>query len=455
MEVPSCPDPSHAGSRVVRAGWYGKAPHRRQRWLCTPKRGDAHRFVGVLPRRERESCRCPECLTTVEVWEGPPQPRTYSFAAREIAYTLVSLARGNTYRSAAEVARAQAGWPLLGNGGSKARRRSAGQLAANWVDVWADVVTAPDLPTSWPEVLVVDPMSFRIGSGPNFGRRFQVIGVVGYDRYGGRMRVLRLEPAPDRKQATLEAVFRSLPGEPERVITDQDTAIAKAVRAVWPGAEHRWCESHLRKGIEAKLPPLVPTPAIKEKLGRAFLSPADWEAFDKEVRDADAALRGYKVAVKWLDRYGAQVLAQTAGRGAGPHSTGALEGKLREISIRLGDRTSRLTNRARLRRLLALMAASQNGKADETAWAARIEAYLLANAGQAPRQRTSDDPRGSTSLLGAPPPARAMTPRPTGSPGVPTEPFIHPLSGLPPEEMERLGIPPDAKPEGLDDDLPF
>jgi hypothetical protein len=31
VEVPKCPSLLHAGSRVVRDGWYGKAPHRRQR----------------------------------------------------------------------------------------------------------------------------------------------------------------------------------------------------------------------------------------------------------------------------------------------------------------------------------------------------------------------------------------------------------------------------------------
>jgi hypothetical protein len=31
MEIPECPLPEHAGSRVVRDGWYGKPSHRGER----------------------------------------------------------------------------------------------------------------------------------------------------------------------------------------------------------------------------------------------------------------------------------------------------------------------------------------------------------------------------------------------------------------------------------------
>src|ERR687895_411899 len=46
MEVPRCPDPAHVGGRVVRAGWYGRPPHRRPRWLCRAAGREHARMTG-------------------------------------------------------------------------------------------------------------------------------------------------------------------------------------------------------------------------------------------------------------------------------------------------------------------------------------------------------------------------------------------------------------------------
>lgn len=71
VEIPECPVAEHAGSVVVRAGWYGKPPHRRQRWLCRPANGDArHRFTPVLTRQGEPGAFCVECSTGLEPWEG-------------------------------------------------------------------------------------------------------------------------------------------------------------------------------------------------------------------------------------------------------------------------------------------------------------------------------------------------------------------------------------------------
>jgi hypothetical protein len=96
MEVPRCPDPAHAGGRVVRAGWYGRPPRRRQRWLCRPTGGHPHRFTELLPRRETDRSMCRSCFTQLEPWEGQPGPRTYSFTAMEIAHLLARVAAGDT-----------------------------------------------------------------------------------------------------------------------------------------------------------------------------------------------------------------------------------------------------------------------------------------------------------------------------------------------------------------------
>jgi hypothetical protein len=86
----------------------------------------------------------------------------------------------------------------------------------------------------------------------------------------------------------------------------------------------------------------------------------------------------------------------------GPNSNGGCEASLGQISRRLASRTGRMTNRARLRRLLALMAAEINGEADEQAWTERIQEALIAAHGRAAAQRREDDPRGHSSLLGPP-----------------------------------------------------
>src|SRR5947209_18193011 len=110
MEVRACPIPEHAGSRVVRGGWYGKAPHRRQRWWCRPANGDPkHRFTPLLTRQGDPHAYCVECSTALEPWEGQAGAREYRFAAREVGEALVAVARGSSYQAAAEAARRHAG----------------------------------------------------------------------------------------------------------------------------------------------------------------------------------------------------------------------------------------------------------------------------------------------------------------------------------------------------------
>jgi hypothetical protein len=57
---------------------------------------------------------------------------------------------------------------------------------------------------------------------------------------------------------------------------------------------------------------------------------------------------------------------------AGPNSTGGCEAALGQVARRLAARTGRMTNRARLRRLLALMAAEIDGEADVQSWSKQI-----------------------------------------------------------------------------------
>lgn len=102
MAVPRCPNPTHSKARVVRAGWHGSAPHRRQRWLCSPPNGDpAHRFTEVLPRQQAAASHCSECSSVLDPWEGQAGAREYAFSAR------TSPMRSHWWRTAAATAERQ------------------------------------------------------------------------------------------------------------------------------------------------------------------------------------------------------------------------------------------------------------------------------------------------------------------------------------------------------------
>jgi hypothetical protein len=400
---------------VVRAGWYGRPPDRRQRWLCRPESGDAHRFTELLPRREADRSLCRSCFTQLEPWEGQPGPRTYSFTAREVAYLLVRVAEGATYRSAAQAVRRLAGRPEAGQPRSGRRRSlSEGQLAANWVDCFADVVTRSDPQPDWPAIVVLDSIAFEVVSGANAGRRFQVLGAVGHERRGTPQRVVLLEPAPQKSLAEWKTFLGRLPGAPHVVVSDMDSAIAGAVAELFPEAEHRRSEFHLKRGITRALPEAVAADAshpITKALESAFTAVPNYAAFERAVKVAATTEPAYQGALKWLERHGPWVVAQASTRTlSGPNSTGGCEATLGQISRRLAARTARMTNRPRLRRLLALMAAEINGEADEQAWTERIQEALLASRGRAAAQRRADDPRGYSSLLG--PPRGAKPPPP-------------------------------------------
>jgi hypothetical protein len=133
VEIPECPVAEHAGSVVVRAGWYGKLPHRRQRWLCRPTNGDAaHRFTPVLTRQGEPHAFCLECSTGLEVWEGQAGAREYRFAAREVGEALAAVAAGASYRAAAEAARRRADRVPVGSGDDRSERRRVAARDGSW-----------------------------------------------------------------------------------------------------------------------------------------------------------------------------------------------------------------------------------------------------------------------------------------------------------------------------------
>jgi hypothetical protein len=349
----------------------------------------------------------------LEPWEGQAGAREYRFAAREVGEALVSVAKGTSYRAAAEVARRKAGRVPAGNP-DRRRRSSAneGQLVANWVDVCSEFVCAGELPDRWPDTVAVDSQNFRIRTGPNAWRGFHVLAAVGRERgepgkWAPTPRVWRLEPFAHKDQASWEAFFGALEGAPRVVVSDADNALALAIPSVFGDAlaEHRQCEWHLGRKLRQHVPDAILDDhkhPITRALPSAFHTPQAWRTLDQAIRDEHATGEHgpLKLALGWLDTYGQIAEAQIATRDPhGINSTGPAEQALREIDRRIGDRVGSFTNRARLAKLLDLMTLDLRGQADGREWADRLRERLYLAGGRPNNQRPHDDPKGIHSLF--------------------------------------------------------
>jgi hypothetical protein len=411
MEVPRCPDPAHAGGRVVRAGWYGKPPHRRQRWLCRPPSGEPpHRFCEVLPRQATSEHFCVECSTRLERWEGQAGAREYWFSAREVGNALALVAGRESYRQAAVAARRAAGRTqerLTGRNGRPRDPNLDGQLVANWVDSLAAIVTAGALPERWPERLALDSREFRIDRGPRAGQSFHVFCAVGHDE-PHRPRVWRMAAFPRRTEADWGEFLALCKGTPRLVVTDFDKALRKALRGVFPrlgdpAPELRLCELHLRRSLENALAPLdgEPDHPVRRAFRHALFDHHNWTRFATEAqRGHEQASPPLPALARWLGNYGELVAAQLATRSAlGPNSIGAVEASLRQVEHAFAGRSQSFGNRPRLNLLLDLMTLHANGRADPRRWADRLRERLHPRHGIAPHQRPHDDPRHQPSLI--------------------------------------------------------
>jgi len=416
MEIPECRVAGHAGGVVVRAGLYGKAPHRRQRWLCRPLNGDApHRFTPVLTRQGEPHPFCEECSTALERWEGQAGAREYRFAAREVGEALVAVARGASYKSAALAARHAADrLPEAAPSRRHWRDRDPardGQLVANWVDVFSDLVCEGELPERWPAVVLIDSRGFRVTTGARAGRGFYVFAAIGIevDEHGRQQggRLWRVDAFARKDQAAWEAFFGALQGAPTVVVSDADKALACAIETTFTAAapEHRLCEWHLGRKLRDHLPDTLladHTHPVTRALPAAFHSPRAWreltDAIDAEHTAGEPG--PLTLILNWLATYGPRIAGQVATRDPhGPHSTGAVEQILHELDRRLRDRAGSFTNRARMAKLLALMTLELNHQADARRWADQLRERLYLAGGRPANQRPHDDPKASYSLI--------------------------------------------------------
>ena len=322
----------------------------------------------------------------------------------------MSVAKGSSYRVAAEIARHKAGRIPTGE---RSRRSPAneGQLVANWVDVCSEFICVGQLPGRWPHTIAVDRQNFRVNSGPHAGRGFHVLAAVGRDepepgKWAQVPRVWRLEPFARKDVPAWAAFFGALEGAPKVIVSDADNALALTISNLFGDeVEHRQCEWHLGRKLRQHLPDEIladRSHPISRALLDAFHSPEAWDKLEHAIRaeHADGEHRPLGLAVKWMDTYGQIVRAQIPTREPnGLNSTGPVEQVLREVDRRIGDRVGSFTNRTRLAKLLDLMTLDLLGKADARHWADRLREQIYIAGGRPENQRPHDDPKGVHSLF--------------------------------------------------------
>lgn len=358
---PTCPDGRHKGSRVVRAGWYGREGQRRQRWWCHPKTGEPHRFTEMLPRIVAPSSdghACPECQTQLAPWEGQPAPRLYGFTAKDVAWALSQVAGGAAYRSTAAAVRERAGRELEtrpGKSGSGKKLPPAtqhGQLVSDWVEVFAPVIWSHYAPREWPREVLLDedPVKFSRPGVPGGVLAFYTLAAVAYTGHG-RPFVAAVEAVPRVNIGAWDRFLRTLPGQPDWVVTDGGGPVGGGARKTWPDAEMWRCEWHLRKNLTDALPRHVqtnPGDPLHRLLNRAQFSVEDWEAYRTAVLRRSRRETGFIGALTTTSNLHKLIGAQAGNRPDDlPVSTGPLEQFFTTAGRAIGDRAANMTNKRR------------------------------------------------------------------------------------------------------------
>ena len=378
-----------------------------------PKTGQKHRFTETPPRivaQIEDQYACPECQTTLEVWEGKSAPRLYGFTAKDVAWALTQVSVGATYRGTAAAVRERAGRALatLGNRSQAGRLLPAatqhGQLVSDWVDVFAPVIWDAYAPGRWPgEVLLDDTlMKYTDRASGLSGRAFYVFAVMAYTPTPRRF-VAAIEASPRATNAAWVKFLATLPGQPRWAVTDGGVT-ARAAAKQWPDAEMWRCEWHLRQNLATKLPDAVrndPSDPLNGHLMRAQVSEEHWQTYLSELSRRSARESGFRGALTAATRLSSLITDQAFRRPDDdlPRSTGPLEQFFHnQVGPTIGDRAARMTNKRRADALLKLIAACRNGWADESVWTRIIREHLEKQRGHPAQQRQHIDPRTKPSL---------------------------------------------------------
>lgn len=413
---PVCSVPGHDDRRVVRDGFTGTGSFRRQRYRCVnaDDSADWHRFTLRVRRVSTDAHWCADCAQPVGEHAGPPIAVGYHYLAGVVAEALMSVAGGSSYRHASEGARA-ALTRYEGGGGEPSRH---GQLAADWVEVFADVVAPPD-GAPWPDVVLLDSTDFRVRTEAGPVRAFSLLCAYGYDlrprRVGGdgaiaghaavNGRLLVAHRAEGKAARHWKKLLVSRPGAPQVVVADADAGIAGAVAAAWRTAPpvSVLCVWHAARTLGVAVASDInrvartgrnPDASLPTTEQLSSLDGLDTLAADLAERfgsDEVFANGSPSLSLSWLGRNEPQMRtqAQLAGQVRVPLSVGPLEAHIKELRRKLEGRAHMLRNGPRTDRLLRLMVAGANNEADRRAWAWRIYEHLENQGGPAAgRQRS-------------------------------------------------------------------
>ncbi len=237
----------------------------------------------------------------------------------------------------------------------------SGATGAEYVDVFAPVVTAPFRRDVWPDVMVVDSQPMRRRTVVTSDERARVasdflceiVGVLD----GTTKELVTLYPAGGKDQESLKELFATKRGAPSWIVTDGDPALAAAIAAAFPEAIHYRCEDHLRKDAEElAAADGIEDDDVLDALHAGQRSSEAWAALKALVEarvPADRTmLRG------WIERTEDLVLGQCrlrAGHPGRPRSTGGLETHLTAVRSAFEVRRFSLRNRQRLAKVLELI----------------------------------------------------------------------------------------------------
>ncbi len=429
LEVPECPR-GHQGSRVVFAGFTGKAGTKRQQYRCHPVDGQApHRFVPQMPRLLAPESHCRECENSIHSHEGPRTARDFVWPVRTIAEALLRVGSGMSYiRAAAEV---------------RATQSNAGQLVADWVEAFTEPLWQAHGPKTWPAYLIADskPIYVRDKSAPiesperGAGRKkrptavaYHLHTVIGSDgpALGGRTswewKPVITVAHKKRDQQAWEEVFGLLPGHPSRLTCDDDRSLMNAAYQTWPLNKQtgeaevfiNYCLWHLAEGFRSstsryeRLWLRAPEGSTgKRRADRMWAAhkklsqgPDEWWEFVKAV---EGLLPGQPSSfLRWLNRgmRAEYVLDQLAfGPPGQANSNAAAEAELRWIAGQWSGRQGSYRNQERTNRLLKLMTLTRRGGATPSKWMDTISESLNSSGGRPTQKlRSVCEPLGHPGL---------------------------------------------------------
>lgn len=363
-----------------------------------PKPGSvapSHRFAAPLPATPT--------VTPPETDEELRAARNYQFAAQDIAAGLVAVSRGISYSEAGRQVREQAA-QRWGTGGESRRH---GTLVSDWVEVYAEALWQAQVPhrTDWPDTVLVGvlPLTEPVRTGARPGLVFAVYTAMAYEP-DGELRIIDIRTGTGTGATHwaefLSALRKDRSGAPVRIVGDGSSALATALRRVWPDGPALWVDEHVMREQAQRIVRARgldrPDCRLWRSLLRAWRGPDDWTEFVTEARR-------YRIPgmERWLARHEETMTRQFAERAPGLRtSRNGMQLMLRELERRLGPRRTTFGNRARTDRLLLLMGLDLSALARVNTWARLVCEWLEQGNGRpATAQRMIVD-RGGTRSLG-------------------------------------------------------